>query len=223
MSAESRMSAERIEHLHVGRPHHFVNDPSDQAGLWLLPSTRKVGVICLIITESALFAIFVVAYVFYMGKSLNPPFPRDVIAFPSKTPWLASIALFASSFTIIYAEKMMHKLDRKQFLIWWGVTMFLGAYFVYYSAVEWMELIYHEGLTISVNVFGTTFYSLVGLHLSHVIVGLILLSIIFLLTLLGKIPTDHIEHTEMISWYWHFVDGIWVVVLTLVYFISARY
>jgi cytochrome c oxidase subunit 3 len=217
------MTVERGEHLHVGKPHSFVNDPSEEAGPWLLPSTRKVGVICLILTESALFAIFVVAYVFYMGKSLNPPFPREVIAFPSKTPWLASIALFASSFTIIYAEKMMHKLDRKGFLIWWGITMALGAYFVLYSAMEWYELIYHEGLTISVNVFGTTFYSLVGLHLSHVIVGLILLSIIFVLTLLGKIPTDHIEHTEMISWYWHFVDAIWVVVLTLVYFISVHY
>ena len=217
------MSAEKIGGLQVGRPHHFVNDPTEQAGPWVLPSQRKVGVICLILTESALFAIFVVAYVYYMGKSLNPPFPRDVIPFPSKTPWLASIALFASSFTIVYAEKMMHKLDRKGFLIWWGITMALGAYFVLYSFMEWHELIYHEGLTISVNVFGSTFYSLVGLHLSHVLVGLLLLGIIFVLTLFGKIPEDHIEHTEMISWYWHFVDGIWVVVLTLVYFISARY
>jgi cytochrome c oxidase subunit III len=217
------MSAEKIGGLHVGKPHSFVNDPSEEVGPWVLPSQRKVGVICLILTETALFSIFVVAFVFYMGKSLNPPFPRDVIPFPSRTPWLASFALFASSFTIVYAEKMMHKLDRKNFLIWWGVTMALGAYFVFYSFSEWHELIYHEGLTISVNVFGSTFYSLVGLHLSHVIVGLILLSIIFVLTLLGKIPEDHIEHTEMISWYWHFVDGIWVVVLTLVYFISPRF
>ena len=153
------MSAEKIGSLQVGKPTHFVNDPTEHGGPWVLPSQRKVGVICLILTESALFAIFVVAYVYYMGKSLNPPFPRDVIPFPSKTPWLASIALFASSFTIVYAEKMMHKLDRKGFLIWWGITMALGAYFVLYSFMEWHELIYHEGLTISVNVFGSTFYS----------------------------------------------------------------
>ena len=182
------MSAEKVTSLHVGKPAGFVNDPSDHLGPWVLPSQRKVGVICLILTESALFAIFVVAYVYYMGKSLNPPFPRDVIPFPSKTPWLASIALFASSFTIVYAEKMMHKLDRKGFLIWWGITMALGAYFVLYSFMEWHELIYHEGLTISVNVFGSTFYSLVGLHLSHVLVGLLLLGIIFVLTLLWKDP-----------------------------------
>ena len=214
------MSAEKVTSLHVGKPAGFVNDPSDHLGPWVLPSQRKVGVICLILTESALFAIFVVAYVYYMGKSLTPPFPRDVIPFPSKTPWLASIALFASSFTIVYAEKMMHKLDRKGFLIWWGITMALGAYFVLYSFMEWHELIYHEGLTISVNVFGSTFYSLVGLHLSHVLVGLLLLGIIFVLTLFGKIPEDHIEHTEMISWYWHFVDAVWIVVFTVVYVIG---
>jgi cytochrome c oxidase subunit 3 len=214
------MSAEK---LHVGQPAHFINDPAEASGPWILPSQRKAGVICLIVTESALFSIFVVAYVYYMGKSLNPPFPHEVIPFPTKTPWLASIALFGSSFTIIYAEKMLHKLHRKGFLIWWGITMLLGIYFVYFTGKEWMELIYHEGLTISVNVFGTTFYSLVGLHLSHVIVGLILLGIVWVLTLFGKIPADHAEHVEMISWYWHFVDGIWVVVLTLVYFISAHY
>jgi cytochrome c oxidase subunit 3/cytochrome o ubiquinol oxidase subunit 3 len=119
------MSAEKVSSLHVGKPTGFVNDPSDHLGPWVLPSQRKVGVICLIITESALFAIFVVAYVFYMGKSLNPPFPRDVITFPSKTPWLASIALFASSFTIVYAEKMMHKLNRKGFL-WWALRWLWG-------------------------------------------------------------------------------------------------
>jgi cytochrome c oxidase subunit III len=214
------MSAEK---LHVGEPAHFVNDPAEASGPWLLPSQRKTGVICLIVTESALFSIFVVAYVFYMGKSLNPPYPHEVIPFPTKTPWLASIALFSSSFTIVYAEKMLHKLQRKGFLIWWGITIALGAYFVYFTGMEWMELIYHEGLTISVNVFGTTFYSLVGLHLSHVLVGLILLGIVWVLTFFGKIPEDHSEHVEMISWYWHFVDGIWVVVLTLVYFISVHY
>ena len=78
------MSAEKVVSLHVGKPAGFVNDPSEEAGPWVLPSQRKVGVICLILTESALFAIFVVAYVYYMGKSLNPPFPRDVIPFPVK-------------------------------------------------------------------------------------------------------------------------------------------
>lgn len=210
------MSAEK---LHVGDPAHMINDPTPTETPWRLPSTRKVGITCLIITESALFTIFVVAYLFYMGKSLNRPYPSEVLHFPL---W-GSLALFASSATVIMAEKMLHKLNRSGFLIWWGLTILLGAYFVYFTGEEWYHLIYKENLTISTNVFGSTFYALVGLHLSHVIIGLLLLSIVWVLTVLGKIPKDHSEHVEMISWYWHFVDAIWIVVLTVVYIISVRY
>lgn len=210
------MSAENIQ---TGDPAHMINDPSATETPWRLPSHRKAGIICLIVTESALFTIFVVAYIFYMGKSLNGPYPNEVL----HPPWWASFALFASSATVVIAEKMLHKLHRWGFLLWWGLTILLGAYFVYFSATEWYHLIFVEKLTISTNVFGSTFYSLVGLHLSHVIIGLLLLSIVWVLTLLGKVPKDHSEHVEMISWYWHFVDAIWVVVLTLVYFISVRY
>ncbi len=186
---------------------------------WKLPSTRKVGMICLILTESALFSIFVVAYLFYMGKSLVGPFPRDVLEFPR---W-GSVALLGSSATIIVAERMLHGKNRTGFLIWWGITIALGIYFLFFTGTEWMRLIYEDNLTISKNVFGTTFYSLVGLHASHVIIGVILLSLVFLFKLFGKIDDAHTEHVEMISWYWHFVDAIWVVVLIVVYIISAHY
>lgn len=210
------MSAEKIQ---AGDPVQFINDPTGVQIPWRLPSHRKVGIICLIITESALFTIFVVAYIWYMGKSLIGPFPSEVL----KLPISASLALFSSSVTVVVAEKMLHKSNRGGFLLWWGLTMLLGIYFVGFSAKEWYELIFHEHLTISTNVFGSTFYSLVGLHLSHVIIGLLLLGIVWVLTLLGKIPKDHTEHVEMISWYWHFVDAIWLVVVTLVYIISVRY
>jgi cytochrome c oxidase subunit 3/cytochrome o ubiquinol oxidase subunit 3 len=83
-------------------------------------------------------------------------------------------------------------------------------------------LIYHEGLTISTNLFGSTFYSLVGLHASHVLVGAILLGLILIMSLTGRIQHRHHQHIEMISWYWHFVDCVWVVVITVVYIISAN-
>lgn len=207
------------ESLQTGEPGHMINDPSVPEAPWRLPSPRKVGIISLIITESALFTIFVVAYLFYMGKSLNPPYPSQVLGFPL----FGSLALFASSATVVVAERMLHKAHRGGFLIWWGLTILLGAYFVYFTGTEWYHLIFKENLTIGTNVFGSTFYSLVGLHLSHVVIGLLLLSIVWVLTLLGKIPRDHSEHVEMISWYWHFVDAIWVVVLTVVYIISVRY
>ena len=86
---------------------------------------------------------------------------------------------------------------------------------------EWLHLIYQEGLTIRTNLFGSTFYSLVGLHASHVVVGAFLLGLILVMSLTGRIRHYHHEHIEMISWYWHFVDCVWVVVITVVYIISA--
>ncbi|MEO8826213.1 MAG: cytochrome c oxidase subunit 3 [Chthoniobacterales bacterium] len=144
---------------------------------------------------------------------MNGPFPKDVLDLPV----LASICLFGSSFTVVMAEKMLHKGSTFLFQVWWLVTMVLGAAFLCYTGTEWYRLIYHNGLTISTNIFGTTFYSLVGLHASHVIVGLILLSLVIISSLRGKLHPDHYEHVEMISWYWHFVDAVWLVVLSVVY------
>lgn len=192
------------------------NTEIDEA--WKLPSPRKLGILTLILAESALFTIFVVAYLFYMGKSLNPPFPREVLEFPL----LGSIALFSSSATIFLAEKALHKGNRGGFLFWWGLTVVLGAYFLYFTGSEWAKLICVDGLTIATNTFGTTFYSLVGLHAFHVVVGVLLLLGIFIAGLRNRLKPDHTEHVEAISYYWHFVDCIWIVVLSVVYIISVR-
>ena len=172
----------------------------------------------MILTESALFTIFVVAYLFYIGKSLNPPYPKEVLEFP----WLGSILLFGSSGTVVVAEQCLKKGDKAGFHLWWGITALMGLGFLIYTGTEWYSLIYHDHLTLSTNLFGSTFYSLVGLHASHVIVGLILLTLILVASLTGNIQERHHEHIEMISWYWHFVDGIWAVVVTVVYIIGMQ-
>ena len=78
----------------------------------------------------------------------------------------------------------------------------------------------HAGLTISTNLFGTTFYSLVGLHASHVVVGLLALSLVLVFALRGAIKREHAERIEILALYWHFVDAIWIVVFTVVYVIG---
>ncbi len=190
--------------------------PDPAALEWKLPSFRKVGIITLVLTETALFTIFVVAYLFYIGKSLNGPYPRQVLDLPI----LGTIALLSSSITVVIAEKAFHKGALGAFHLWWGITIVLGAAFIGFTAEEWHSLITRHGLTISTNVFGSTFYSLVGLHASHVIVGLTLLSLVFILSLLGHVKPDQYERLEMISWYWHFVDAVWIVVFIVVYIIS---
>jgi cytochrome c oxidase subunit 3/cytochrome o ubiquinol oxidase subunit 3 len=135
-------------------------------------------------------------------------------------PIFATICLLSSSLTIVLAERGFRQENTGGFRLWWLVTIVLALVFLGSTALEWQKLIFRDHLTISTNLFGTTFYSLVGLHASHVIVGLILLVLVWILSLRGRVTQAHGEHVEMLSWYWHFVDGIWVIVFTVVYIIG---
>lgn len=191
-----------------------VPDSSQEA--WGLPSKGRVGMACLILAESAIFIIFVVAYVFYLGRDLSGPKPGQVL----ELPILNSICLLASSATITLAVRALGRGAIRQFAIGWLSTLLLGGYFLLGTALEWKKLIEVHGLTIQTNLFGTTFYSLVGLHACHVIVGLVMLLIVFALTLAGLVRRDHVERMEVLALYWHFVDAIWIVVFSVVYVIG---
>ena len=183
---------------------------------WKLPDRGTIGIIFLIITETALFTIFVVAYLVYIGRSLTGPYPKDVLDLPI----LATICLLSSSLTIVFAEHALKHNRMGRFKLWWFVTICLGLEFLTATAVEWYQLITHDHLTVSTNLFGTTFYSLVGLHASHVIVGLSFLSIVMMVTLRGFPIQTQLRRVTFLSWYWHFVDAVWVVVFTVVYVIG---
>lgn len=183
---------------------------------WVLPSRGRVGMFSLIIGECAIFTIFVVAYIYNIGKSLYGPQPAQVL----DVPIFASICLFSSSLTIWLAERFIERNRIKLFGLFWAATMTLGAIFLVYTGFEWHDLIYNKGLTISTNLFGTTFYSLVGLHATHVLVGLIGLVTIMIFTLLGKVNEKHAERIKVFALYWHFVDAVWVVVFTVVYIVG---
>ena len=183
---------------------------------WELPTRGRVGMFCLIAAESSIFVIFVVAYIFYIGKSLSGPMPREAL----EVPIFFTICLLSSSLTIHLAVKALRQADIRRFTRWWLVTIALGATFLYGTAREWQRLIYEVGLTISTNLFGTTYYSLVGLHGFHVVVGLILLSAVMAFTWLGSVRHEHTYRVDVLSYYWHFVDAVWVVVFTVVYIIG---
>jgi cytochrome c oxidase subunit III len=183
---------------------------------WILPSRGRVGMLSLIAAESAMFTIFVVAYIFYIGKSLAGPQPKDVLEFPL----FATICLLSSSLTIHLAVGALRNAKIGAFKIWWFITMALGAIFLIETGLEWHHLIYEKGLTISTNLFGTTYYSLVGLHAFHVTVGLIGITLAMIFALFGKVQQEHSERADIFSLYWHFVDVVWIVVFTVVYFIG---
>jgi cytochrome c oxidase subunit 3/cytochrome o ubiquinol oxidase subunit 3 len=183
---------------------------------WHLPSKRRVGMSALIVGESAIFTIFVVAYVFYMGRSLTGPTPQQVL----EIPIVGTICLLSSSLTIWRAEKAIEAERITSFSLWLAATITLAAAFLTNTALEWKKLIYQDGLTISTNLFGTTFYSLVGLHATHVVVGMFLLSATFIFSLFGLVDSRQSERFGVIALYWHFVDGVWIVVFTVVYLIG---
>ena len=193
-----------------------MSEDSDTSDTWTLPARGRAGMVGLIFTETSFFAIFVVAYLYYVGKSTSGPTPAAVL----HTPILASIVLLSSSWTIVLAMRALRANATGRFARWWFFTFLLGATFLALTAREWARLIGTDGLTIATNLFGTTFYTLVGLHALHVTLGLTLIALVLALTLRGHVDVRHAERTEMLSWYWHFVDGVWVIVFLTVYVVG---
>ena len=194
-----------------------ITTPAFEApGAWNLPYRGKVGIASLIIAESAMFTILVVAYLYYVGKSLTGPTPRDVL----ETPIFYTICLLSSSLTIHFAGRVLERDRRGAFLGLWLLTIVLGGLFLFGTGQEWRRLIYEHGLRISTNLFGTTYYSLVGLHAFHVTAGLVMLSIVLLFGLAGRVGRDQSARVDALSLYWHFVDSVWVVVFTVVYVVG---
>jgi cytochrome c oxidase subunit 3 len=183
---------------------------------WRLPSRGRVGMYCLIAAESAIFTIFVVAYLFYIGKSLTGPKPHDVL----HAPIFYSICLLSSSLTIHVAVRSLSRGKTAAFGLWWLLTILLGGIFLFGTAREWAHLINDEGLTINTNLFGTTYYSLVGLHAFHVTMGLGALIAVAVFCFTSQLQREHAERVEILSMYWHFVDAVWVIVFTVVYLIG---
>ena len=182
---------------------------------WQMPSRGRVGMFSLIIGESAIFSIFVVAYIYYVGRSAYGPGPQIL-----DIPIFNSICLLSSSLTIILAERAIEHGRLRAFAAWWGLTMLLGLEFLAGTAMEWKRLIFEDHLTIRTNLFGTTFYSLVGLHATHVLVGMVALSLVMFMALMGRIEQRHAQRIQVLALYWHFVDAVWVVVFTVVYIVG---
>jgi cytochrome c oxidase subunit 3/cytochrome o ubiquinol oxidase subunit 3 len=183
---------------------------------WSLPSRGVVAMACLITAESAIFSIFVVAYLYYLGRDVSGPTPQQVL----EVPVFGTICLLSSSFFIWLAERAIEHSRMKAFALWWGITVLLGLAFLIDTGIEWHTLIFHDHLTISTNLFGTTFYALVGLHATHVVIGLLMMLIVLAFSVTRRVHPEHAERVKVLAMYWHFVDGVWVVVFTVVYLVG---
>jgi cytochrome c oxidase subunit 3 len=187
-----------------------------EEGEWRLPSRGMVAMASLITAESSIFTIFVVAYLYYLGRDVSGPTPHDVL----EIPYFGTVCLLSSSGFIMLAERAIEHGKMAAFRLWWSVTILLGAIFLIDTGMEWKKLIVHDHLTIHTNLFGTCFYSLVGLHASHVIVGMLMMLVTLVFALTGHVRAQHAERVKVLALYWHFVDAVWVVVFTVVYVVG---
>src|SRR5204863_362658 len=122
---------------------------------------------------ASLFAVFVVAYLYDIGKSVTGPTPRQVL----DVPVLGTVCLLSSSVTVAFAVRALGRDAVRACAAWLLATVALGVVFLTGTAAEWLRLITRDGLTIGTSLFGTTFYALVGLHASHVMIGLVVLGL----------------------------------------------
>lgn len=179
----------------------------------LTPS--QIGMLAFLVSEVAFFSTLIVAYLTFVGRDSSGPTPAEALSLPLAL--VSTMFLFASSFTLHRAEQLLHRGSRSGFHLWWILTILLGAIFLAGTAYEWSELIRVHGLTISANLFGSTYYTLVGFHGVHVGCGLLAMSVVLGLSLRDRIGTQPGGGIELVGWYWHFVDAVWAVVFSVVY------
>jgi cytochrome c oxidase subunit III len=180
-------------------------------------SSAEWGMISFLVSEVAFFCTLIVVYLAFLGAAQSGPTPavlslRLVIG--------TTACLLLSSVTVHVAEKSLRAGAKSAFIRWWSATILLGIAFLAGTAYEWSTLINEHGLTISRNLFGTTYYTLVGFHALHVTVGVIVMMILLALTPAYRATVGKRVGVELVSWYWHFVDGVWLVVFTVVYLVG---
>lgn len=146
------------------------------------------------------------------------PGPKEVVE-TWGIPALNTLILLSSAVTVTWAHWGFKKDNRKQIIIGLILTILLGAIFEGFQASEYLKAFYNYGLTLSSGIYGTTFFALTGLHAMHVSIGVIMLSIILVRVLKGHFYPEHHFAFEAVSWYWHFVDVVWLFLFIFVYWL----
>lgn len=178
--------------------------------------TRKLGFWTFIGSETLFFGSLISTYMVYKGAAVTGPYPHEVLDIPVTS--VSTFVLLTSSLAMVLALNAVQRGGRAGALTWLAATALGGLIFLGFQAYEFTTF-YHEGLTLTVNVFGSSFFVLTGFHGAHVSVGVLWLVTLWILTLRGKIGSADALKVEMAGLYWHFVDVVWIVIFTLVYLI----
>lgn len=179
--------------------------------------TRKIALWTFIGSECLLFGSLIATYLAYEGKSTVGPTPQEILNIPLTS--VSTFVLLMSSLGMVLALAAVSRGDSRYARVWLATTAGLGTIFLGFQAFEFTHFV-QEGLTISTNLFGSTFYVLTGCHGLHVAGGVIWLSTLLVLSLRGKLGPEKALNVEIAGLYWHFVDVVWIVIFTVVYLIQ---
>ena len=190
-----------------------VGHPHTTTGL----DNRKLGMWAFLGSECLFFGSLISTYLLYRGRSVRGPFPDEVYDIPYTS--VSSFVLLMSSLTMVLALNAIQRGDHRKLRVWLLATALLGMTFVGGQVFEFTVFV-KEGLTISRNLFGTSFFVLTGFHGAHVTVGIVMLLVLFGMSAAGRLPTQNALRVELVGLYWHFVDVVWIVIFTVVYLIN---
>jgi heme/copper-type cytochrome/quinol oxidase subunit 3 len=177
----------------------------------------KLGFWTFIGSECLFFGTLISTYMVYKGQSLTGPFTQDILDIPLTT--ISTFVLLMSSLAMVLALDGVQRGSKKLTMVWLATVVVLGAVFLGFQVYEFSHF-YHEGLELSTNLFGSSFYVLTGFHGAHVTVGVIWLSTLLVLAGRDKLPPSKALSVEIAGLYWHFVDVVWIVIFVLVYLIQ---
>ena len=194
--------------------HAHADHPPTSTGV----DTWKLGFWTFMGSETLFFGSFIATYMIYAGRSVAGPLPHEVLDIPLTT--ISTFVLLMSSLAMVIGLAGVQRGHRKAALGGIGATILLGMVFLAFQAYEFTHF-YHVGLTLSTNLFGSSFFILTGFHGAHVTIGVIWLILLWLQMFAGRIGPADAMKVEIAGLYWHFVDIVWIVIFTLIYLLET--
>jgi len=179
---------------------------------------RKLLIWAFLGSDCLFFGSLIATYMIYRGKSIDCPLPHQIYDIPYTS--ISAFVLLMSSLTMVLALAAIQRGDHKGLRVWLVSTGMLGLVFLGGQFYEFTTFV-HEGLTLSGNLFGSTFFVLTGFHGAHVTVGVMILFSLVLVSMRGGIPASDSLTVELAGLYWHFVDIVWIVLFALVYLVPS--
>ena len=200
---------------HAESPAHVDTAHATSTGI----SNIKLAIWGFLGSECLFFGAFISTYLLYRGRDTIGPKPKQLFDVPFTS--CTSFILLMSSLTMVLAlDAIRRGLDR-QFRVWILATALFGLTFIGGQVYEFTEF-YREGLHLSTNLFGSTFFILTGLHGAHVVIGIVWLLSLWARSMQGRLGQDKAEAVEIAGLYWHFVDVVWIFIFTAIYLIPTH-